>query len=223
MDLVGGFADFIAKSVFGLSCVARANRLDKGAKIFQALTVPLRRTVGVRQTQAAPAPDTAVENGEHGGERFAFCALEKHFVEIVFCFEHGLRVARVVGFFDDGKRAFEAGDLWIACLFREEAGCEAFENGADGVNVAGFFDGEGADYWAFVGDDGDEAFGLELAKGFANDGAGDAHHGDEFAFDETLAGVEAAGDDGLAELVEDLATKRRGGFGDGRESRRRAK
>jgi hypothetical protein len=62
-----------------------------------------------------------------------------------------------------------------------------------------------------------------LAKGFADDGAGDAHHGDEFALDEALAGIEAAGDDGLAEFVENLATEGRGGLGDSRESRRGAK
>ena len=103
-------------------------------------------------------------------------------------------------------------------LFGEEACGESFEDGANGVDVAGFFDGERADNWSFIGDNCHEAFGFELAKGFANDGAGDAHHGDEFAFDETLAGVEAAGDDGLPKFVEDLATKRRGGFGDGREN-----
>jgi len=58
-----------------------------------------------------------------------------------------------------------------------------------------------------IGDDGYEAFGFELAEGFADDGAGNAHHGDEFAFDEALAGIEAAGDDGLAKFVEDLAAE----------------
>jgi hypothetical protein len=62
-----------------------------------------------------------------------------------------------------------------------------------------------------------------LAEGFADDGAGDAHHGDEFALDEALAGIESAGDDGLAEFVEDLSTEWRSGLGDGRKCRRRTK
>jgi len=102
MDLVGGLADFIAKNVFGQGGVFRADCLNERAKIFQALAVALRRTIGVRQAQAAPAPDAPMKNGEHGGERFAFCACEEDFVEIVFCFEHGLGVAGVVGFFDGG-------------------------------------------------------------------------------------------------------------------------
>ena len=106
----------------------------------------------------------------------------------------------------------------FAGLFSEEARSQTFKDGADGVDVAGFFDGERADNRTFVGNDGHEAFGLELAKGFANNGAGNAHHGNEFAFDEAFAGIQAAGDDGLAKFVEDLATEGRGGFGDGRES-----
>ena len=86
-----------------------------------------------------------------------------------------------------------------------------------------FLNGEGADNWTFIGDNRDQAFGFELAKGFADDGARDAHHGDEFAFDEPLAGIEAAGDNGLAEFVENLAAEGRGGLGDGRESGRGAK
>ena len=169
------------------------------------------------EAQPAPAPDAAVKNGEHRSERFALGAFEEHFVEIVFRFEHGFSVAGVVGFFDDGEGAFEAGDLRIAGLFCEEARSEPFENSANGVDVAGFLDGKRADNRALVGDDRDEAFGFELAEGFANDGAGNAHHGDEFAFDETLAGIEAARDDGLAEFVEDLAAERSGGLGDSRE------
>jgi len=49
----------------------------------------------------------AVEDGKHGSERFAFCAFEEHFVEIVFRFEHRVYIAGVVGFFDDGESAFE--------------------------------------------------------------------------------------------------------------------
>jgi len=142
---------------------------------------------------------------------------------LFFCFEHGLGVAGVVRFFDDGKRAIEARDLCVAGLFGEEARGESFENGANGVDVAGFFDGERADNRALVGNDGDEAFGFELAERFANYGARNAHHGDEFALDEALAGIEAAGDDGLAEFVENLAAEGRGGFGDSRESGRVAK
>jgi len=217
MDLVGGFAYFVAKNLFRGCGVTRANRLNQRAKIFQALAVPLRRTVRVREAEAAPAPDAAVEDGKHGSERFAFCAFEEHFVEIVFRFEHGVCIAGVVGFFDDGESAFEARDLSLVSLFREQARGESFENGANGVDVAGFFDGECADDGALVRDDGYEAFGFELTEGFADDGAGNAHHGDEFAFDEALAGIEAAGDDGLAKFVEDLAAEWRGGLGDGRE------
>jgi len=223
MDLVRGFAYFVAKNRFGQCGVFRADGLHQRAKIFQTLTIPLGGAVWVSETQAAPAPDAAVKNGEHGSERFAFCTFEEHFVEIVFCFEHGLRVAGVVRFFDDGKRAIEARDLRFAGLFGEEARGESFKDCANRVDVSGFFDGERANDGSFVGDDGDEAFGFELAKGFANDGAGDAHHGDEFALDEAFAGIEAAGDNGLAEFVENLAAKRRGGFGNGRESGRVAK
>jgi hypothetical protein len=62
-----------------------------------------------------------------------------------------------------------------------------------------------------------------LAKSFTDHGAGNAHHGDEFALDEALAGIEAASDDGLPELIENLTTERRGGFGDGRKCGRVAK
>ena len=164
-----------------------------------------------------------MKDGQHGGERFAFRACEEHFVEIVLGFEDGLGVAGVVGFFDDGEGALQVRDLHWAGLFREEAGCQTFQNGADGVDVAGFFDGEGADDWSFIGDNGHEAFGFELAEGFADDGAGDAHHGDEFALDEALAWVEAAGDDRLAKFIEDLAAERRGGFVDSRKGRRGTK
>ena len=108
-------------------------------------------------------------------------------------------------------------------MLGEEARGESFEHGANRVDFACFFDGERADNGAFVGNDGDEAFGFKLAKSFADDGAGDAHHGDEFAFDEAFAGIEATGDDGLAKFVEDLATEGRSGFGNGRESGRVAK
>jgi len=223
MDLGGGFADFLAKNVFGQRGVFPADRLNQRVQIFQALTISLRGAIGVREAEAAPAPDAAMKNGEHGGERFAFCAFDEHFVEIVFCVEHGLGVAGVVGSFDDGESAIEARDLRIAGLFGEQTCSKTFENGADGVDFASFLDGEGADNGAFVGNDGDEAFGFELAEGFADDGAGDAHHGDEFALDEAFAGIEAAGDDGLAELAENLAAEGRGGFRDGRESGRVAK
>ena len=223
MNLVGSFADFIAKNAFGQRGVSSPDCLNKRAKIFQALAIPFWRTVGVREAEAAPAPDAAVEDGKHGSERFAFCAFEEHFVEIVFRFEHGVCIAGVVGFFDDGESAFEARDLSLVSLFREQARGESFENGANGVDVAGFFDGERADNWSFIGDNCHKAFGFELAKGFADDGAGNAHHGDEFAFDEALAGIEAAGDDGLAKFVEDLAAEWRGGLGDGREDGRGTK
>jgi len=223
MDLGSGFADFLAKNVFGQRGVFRADRLNKRAKIFQALTISLGGAIGVREAEPAPAPDAAMKNDQHGGERFAFRACKENFVEIVFCFEHGPGVAGVVRLFDGGEGAVEAGDLQFAGLFGEEARGKSFEHGANGVDVASFFDGEGADNRAFVGNDGDEALGFELAKGFANDGAGDAHHGDEFAFDEALAGIQAAGDNGLAEFVENLAAERRGGFVDGRESGRVAK
>ncbi len=111
----------------------------------------------------------------------------------------------------------------VAGLLGEKASGESFKHGANGVDFVGFFDGERADDRAFVGNNGDEAFGLELAKGFADNGAGDAHHGDEFALDESLAGIEAASDNGLAEFVENLATEGRGGFVDGRESGSAAK
>jgi len=107
--------------------------------------------------------------------------------------------------------------LCLIGLFGEEARGEPFENSSNGVDVAGFFDGEGADNRAFIGDNCHEAFGFELPEGFADDGARDPHHGDKFALDEALAGVKAAGDDGLSEFVENLATERRGGLGDGRE------
>lgn len=223
MDLGGGFADFLAKNCFGQCGVFRADRLNQPAQIFQALTIPLGGAIGVREAEAAPAPDAAMKNGEHGGERLAFCACEENFVKIVFGFEHGPGVAGVVGFFDDGKRAIKARDLRFAGLFGEEARGKSFEDGANGVDFASFFDGEGADNRALVGNDGDEAFRLELAEGFANHSAGDAHHGDEFAFDEALAGIETAGDDGLAEFIENLAAKGCGGFGDSRESGRVAK
>ena len=108
-------------------------------------------------------------------------------------------------------------------LFGEKARGEPFKHGSNGVDVAGFFDGECADNWSFIGDNCHEAFGLELAKGFADDGARDTHHGDEFALDEALAGIEAAGNDGLAEFVEDLSTEWRGGLGDRCKRGRRTK
>ena len=222
MDFLGSLADLVAKNCFGKRGVFRAYRVHQRAKIFQALAIPLSGAIGVREAKAAPAPDAAVKNGKHGGKRFTLRAFKEHFVEIVFCFEHGPGVAGVVRFFYDGKRAIEARDLRFAGLFSEEARGETLEYGANGVDVAGFFHGERADNRTFVGDDGDEAFGFELPKSFADDGAGDAHHGDEFAFDEALAGIEAAGDDGLAEFVEDLAAERGCGLGDSRESGRTA-
>ena len=217
MDFVGGFADFFAKNGFGERGVSRANRLNHGAKIFQALAIALRRTVGVCEAEAAPAPDAAVKNSEHGSERLAFCAFKEHFVEIVFGFEHGLGVAGVVGFFNRGEGSIEAGDLRVTGLFGEKAGGEPFEDGANSVDVTSFFDREGPDYRSFIGDDRDEALGFELPEGFADDGAGNTHHGDQFALDEAFTRIEAAGDDGLAEFVKDLATKGRGGLGNGRE------
>jgi hypothetical protein len=137
----------------------------------------------VGEAQPAPAPDAAVKNGEHRSERFALGAFEEHFVEIVFRFEHGFSLAGVVGFFDDGEGAFEARDLGLVGLLGKEAGGESFKNGANGLDITGFFDGEGADNRALVGDDGHETFRFELAEGFADDGAGNAHHGDQFALD----------------------------------------
>jgi len=223
MDLGGGFAHFLAKNCLGQCSVFRADRLNQRAQVFQALTISLGGSIGVREAEAAPAPDAAVEHDEHGCERFTFGAFEEHFVEIVFGFEHGLGVAGVVGFFNRGEGAIEAGDLRVARLFGEEAGGESFEDGANSVDVTSFFDSEGANDWALVGDDRDEAFRFELAEGFADDGAGNAHHGDEFALDEAFTRIKTAGDDGLAEFVKDLATKGRGGLGNGREGRRGAK
>ena len=223
MDLGSGFADFFAKNCFGQRGIFRADRLNQRAQIFQALAVPLGGTVWVSEAEATPAPDAAMKNGEHGGERFTLGTFKEHFVEIVFGFEHGPGVAGVVSFFDGGESAIEARDLRFAGLFGEEARGKSFKHGADGVDFAGFFDGERADDRPFVGNNGDEAFGFELAKGFADDGAGDAHHGDEFPFDESLAGIEAASDYRLAKFVENLATEGRGGFVDGRESGRVAK
>ena len=223
MNLVGGLANFIAKNIFSQCGVARPDRVYERAKILQALTIPLGRTIGVGEAEASPTPDAAVKNGEHRSECFAFGAFEEDLVEIIFGFEHGLGVAGVVGCFDDGEGAFEARDLRLIGLFSEEARGEPFEDGANGVDVAGFFDGECADNWAFIGDNCHEAFGFELAEGFADDGAGDAHHGDEFALDEALAGIESAGNDGLAKFIENLATEGSGRLGDGRKCRRRTK
>ena len=223
MDLVGGFTNFIAKNVFGQRGVSRANRLNERAKIFQALAIPVGRAVGVRQAQPTPAPDPAVQDGEHGRKGFTLRTFKEHFVEIVFGNQHGRGVARIISFLDGGEGQFETHDLRLVSVFRKEAGRQAFENGADGINLSCFLDGERAHYRSLVGDDGYKAFGFQLAQGFADDGAGDAHHGDEFALDKALAGVEAAGDDGVAKFVEDLATERRGGLGDGREDRSGAK
>lgn len=223
MDFLGGFADFLAKNIFGQGGVFRADRQNKRAKIFQALAIALLGTVWVGEAESTPAPDAAMKDGQHGGKSFTLGAFEENFVEIVFGFEHFLGIPGVVGFFDDGEGSVETRDLSFTGLFGKEARGESFEHGADGVDVAGFFDAERADNWSFIRDDGDQAFGFELAKGFADDGAGDAHHGNQFALDEAFTRVEAAGDDGLAEFVENLATEGRGGFGDGRESGRRAK
>lgn len=223
MDFLGGFADFLAKNIFGQGGVFRADRLDERAKIFQALAIALLGTIWVRKAESTPAPDAAVKDGEHGGKSFTLGAFEENFVEIVFGFEHLFGIAGIVGFFDSGEGSVETRDLSFTSLFGEEARGESFEYRTNRINVAGFFDAECADNWSFIRDDGDQAFGFELAKCFADDGAGDAHHGNQFALDEAFTRVEAAGDDGLAEFVEDLATEGRGGFGDGRESGRGAK
>src|SRR5258708_23816117 len=117
MDLGSGFTDFLAKNGFGQRGVFRAKCLHKRAKIFQTLAIPLGGTIRVREAESTPAPDAAMKNGEHGSERFALGSFEENFAEIVFCFEHGLRVAGAVRFFDNRKRAIEARDLLFAGLF----------------------------------------------------------------------------------------------------------
>jgi len=120
MNLVGGLANFIAKNIFSQCGVVRPDRVYERAKILQALTIPLGRTIGVGEAEASPTPDAAVKNGEHRSECFAFGAFEEDLVEIIFGFEHGLGVAGVVGCFDDGEGAFEARDLRLIGLFSEE-------------------------------------------------------------------------------------------------------
>ena len=48
MDLVGSFAYFVAKDVLSQGGVARANRLDERAKIFEALAIAFGRAIRVR-------------------------------------------------------------------------------------------------------------------------------------------------------------------------------
>jgi hypothetical protein len=106
----------------------------------------------------------------------------------------------------------------IIGVFDKKASGQSFQNGADGVKIAGFFYGESANNRTLIGDDRDQSLGLKLTKGFADDGSRNTHHGNELTFYEAFSWVEAARDDGLTEFVEDLLTKRRGQFGDDGES-----
>jgi len=102
-------------------------------------------------------------------------------------------------------------------MLGEQAGGQAFQHSADSVKIPRLLEGESADHRSFVRNNLDEALGFELAQSFADHSAGDAHHRNEFAFDEALAGIEPARDDGLAKFLENLTAERSRGFGDGGE------
>ena len=175
----------------------------------------------MRPSQGTPAPDPSMQRAEHGGERGTFSPFEKRLVETVFGLEHFRGVSGIVGLFHDLERPFQPRDLRVAGLFHKEARREALEDSANRVKIARFFHRQGAHDWSFIGNHSDEAFGLQLTQGFANDRARNSHHGDQFAFQKPVTGIQSTGNDGLAQFVEDLAAKRRGRFGDGREKRER--
>jgi len=82
----------------------------------------------MRQSQREPVPDSPVQHPEHGRKSAAFGALEKRFVETVFCLQHVRNVAGVVSLFDDLERLLQPRDLRVVGLFHKEASCQSLQD-----------------------------------------------------------------------------------------------
>lgn len=215
INLRRGLAHFFADGALGESCVASTDGFDHGAKIRKAFLLAIPRTLRMRQADTAPAPDAAVQQRNHRGKCLAFSAGEKHIVKTVLAFQYFLRVVGLIGFGDLLECAIQSIDERILGVFGEPARGQPFQNGANRIKILRFFKGEVANDRTLVGNDGDQALGLQLPQSFPDHRSGNAHHGDQFTLDQALPGMQAAGNDRLTKLVEDLAAKRSGSLSDG--------
>ena len=217
MHFSGCLMNFLADGCLGQAGVFSAHGFQHHAKIVQALLLTMQRAQGVSETDGAPTADAPVKHSDHRRKGRAAGGIEEHIVETVLGFEDFLRIAGVVSLGSSDQRFLELLNLGQSGLLGKQSGGESFKNRADGIEVPGFLDGHSANNGALVRNDGDEPFRLELAKGFADDRAGNPHHRNQLTFDEALARMETARNNGLAELVENLAAQRGCGFGNGRE------
>ena len=155
MDFVGSFADFVANRLLCKHRVAPTDGVDQRPKIPGAFLRSLRRTIRMSESHRAPAPDSTVEHAKHGGESCAFGSFKQGLVERILCFEHFVGVGRFVCGLESGECLFKARNLVIIGVFDKKASGQSFQNGADGVKIAGFFYGESANNRTLVGDDRD--------------------------------------------------------------------
>ena len=215
MDLRPSFLHILADHLLSEVRVLAADGFQHGPKIVHAFLLSMQRAHGMRKPNGAPAADLPMEQADHRGKRLAARAGKKNIIKTIFGFENLLGIVRIIRFRGLDQSLFELLNFVRLRLFGEQARGESFENSANRVQVAGFFESERADDGALVGNDNDEPFGFQLTERLANDGARNAHHGNELAFNQAFAGTQAARKDGLAELMENLAAEGSRGLGDG--------